>query len=58
MNYVLVMPANYSNSANMSVGQVGLECGYNNSSHFHRQFKLYTGMTPLRYQMVLNQFSF
>lgn len=39
---------------NFSVGQVGLECGFNNVSHFHRQFKLHTGMTPLRYQLVLN----
>ena len=37
-------------NADLSVGQVGLECGFNNISHFHRQFKLYTGMTPLRYQ--------
>lgn len=35
---------------NLSVGQVGLECGFNNSSHFHRQFKLNTGMTPFQYQ--------
>lgn len=38
--------------ADLSVGQVGLECGFNNVSHFHRQFKLYTGMTPLRYQVM------
>ncbi len=37
-------------NANLSIGQVGLECGFNNISHFHRQFKLDTGMTPLRYQ--------
>lgn len=30
----------------LSVGQIGLECGFNNVSHFHRQFKLHTGMTP------------
>ncbi len=35
---------------NLSVGQVSLECGFNNSSHFHRQFKLNTGMTPFQYQ--------
>lgn len=34
----------------LSVGQVGLECGFNNSSHFHRQFRLHTGLTPLQYQ--------
>lgn len=36
----------------LSVGQIGQECGFNNISHFHRQFKLHTGMTPLRYQTV------
>ena len=46
------------NSASLSIGQIGLECGYNNSSHFHRQFKVHTGMTPLRYQSALNQFNF
>ncbi|WP_420147809.1 helix-turn-helix domain-containing protein [Spirosoma sp.] len=46
------------NSASLSISQIGLECGYNNSSHFHRQFKLHTGMTPLRYQSALNQFNF
>ncbi|MFD2571222.1 AraC family transcriptional regulator [Spirosoma soli] len=39
-------------SQDMSVGQVGLECGFNNSSHFHRQFKLHTGTTPLNYQVM------
>ncbi|AQG81153.1 AraC family transcriptional regulator [Spirosoma montaniterrae] len=39
-------------NADVSVGQVGLDCGFNNVSHFHRQFKLHTGMTPLRYQTV------
>lgn len=37
-------------AVDLSVGQVGLECGFNNSSHFHKQFRLQTGMTPLQYQ--------
>lgn len=37
-------------NADLSVGQVGLECGFNNISHFHRQFRLLTGTTPFRYQ--------
>ncbi|GAB4047222.1 AraC family transcriptional regulator [Spirosoma litoris] len=37
-------------NVDISIGQIGLECGYNNSSHFHRQFKLNTGMTPFQYQ--------
>lgn len=36
--------------ADLSVGQVGLECGFNNISHFHRQFRQQTGTTPLKYQ--------
>lgn len=39
-------------NVDLSVGQIGLECGFNNVSHFHRQFKLHTGLTPLRYQSV------
>ncbi|MVM29601.1 helix-turn-helix domain-containing protein [Spirosoma sp. HMF4905] len=39
-------------NVDISIGQIGLECGYNNSSHFHRQFKLNTGMTPFQYQAV------
>ncbi|QDK83130.1 AraC family transcriptional regulator [Spirosoma sp. KCTC 42546] len=39
-------------NADISVGQIGLECGYNNSSHFHRQFRLSTGMTPFQYQTM------
>lgn len=38
--------------SDMPVGQVGLECGFNNGSHFHRQFKLHVGMTPLQYQTI------
>ena len=38
--------------ADVSVSQVGLECGFNNISHFHRQFKLRTGTTPLRFQAM------
>jgi len=41
-------------NADLSIGQVGLECGFNNISHFHRQFKLNTGMTPLRYQTTVH----
>ncbi|WP_128545658.1 AraC family transcriptional regulator [Larkinella soli] len=38
--------------SDISVSQVGLECGFNNISHFHRQFKLHTGTTPLKYQAL------
>lgn len=33
----------------MNIFQVGFECGYNNISHFNRQFKKYTGLTPRKY---------
>ena len=38
--------------ADLSVGQVGFECGFNNISHFHRQFRQHTGTTPMRYQAI------
>lgn len=38
--------------ADLSVGQVALECGFNNISHFHRQFRLHTNTTPLKYQIA------
>lgn len=39
-------------SVDLSAGQVGLESGFNSSSHFHRLFKLHTGMTPFQYQLA------
>ncbi|RIV27448.1 AraC family transcriptional regulator [Fibrisoma montanum] len=39
-------------TGDVSVSQVGLECGFNTISHFHRLFKLHTGLTPLNYQTV------
>ncbi|RAK02045.1 helix-turn-helix protein [Larkinella arboricola] len=38
--------------SDLSISQVGLECGFNNISHFHRQFKLHNGTTPLKYQSL------
>lgn len=34
----------------MSIGQIGLECGFNNMSHFHRQFRRLSGISPLHYR--------
>jgi len=34
----------------LSVSQVGLECGFQNLSHFHRVFKNQVGFTPLAYR--------
>ncbi|MGL4327357.1 MAG: helix-turn-helix domain-containing protein [Tannerellaceae bacterium] len=33
-----------------SVAEICFECGYNNASNFHHQFKIIKGTTPLRYQ--------
>ena len=42
-------------NVNLSIGQVCVESGFTNNSHFHRQFKLHTGMTPLQYQTVTKE---
>ncbi len=34
----------------LSVAQVGLECGFHNLSNFHQVFKRQTGLSPLRYK--------
>ena len=39
-------------TVDLSAGQVGMECGFNSNSHFHRLFKLHTGITPFQYQLV------
>lgn len=36
-------------NTNWNISRIGYECGYNNISHFNRQFKRHTGMTPSRY---------
>lgn len=35
--------------SDLSVGQVGFECGFNNLSNFHRLFKRQTGLSPMQY---------
>lgn len=36
----------------MSIGQIALESGFSNLSHFHRQFQRLTGVSPLRYRQL------
>ena len=38
-------------SSEMSVAQIGLECGFQNLSHFHQVFKRHTGDSPLQYRL-------
>lgn len=40
---------------NMAISQVAYDCGYNNLSHFNRQFKEITGKTPSEYCRLLNR---
>lgn len=35
----------------MSIAAISFECGFNNLSHFNKQFKLLTGFTPRAYRM-------
>ncbi len=36
----------------LSIAQVGLECGFHNLSNFHQLFKRHTGLSPLQYKRV------
>ncbi len=38
-------------TVDLSVGQIGMECGFTSNSHFHRLFKQHTGVTPFHYQL-------
>src|SRR5690606_20209985 len=40
---------------NYNVSQVGYECGFQNQSHFIKQFKKATCQTPLQYQNQFNK---
>ena len=40
---------------NIAISQIAYDCGYNNLSHFNRQFKGITGKTPSEYCKLLNR---
>lgn len=40
---------------NISIGQIAYDCGYNNLSHFNRQFKAIMGKTPSEYYQQLQK---
>jgi len=54
MNYVnyyrIEQATNLLNSTNLSVTEVGLECGFNDTGHFVKSFKKRKGITPKQYQ--------
>jgi AraC-like DNA-binding protein len=54
MNYVnyyrIEQAVNLLNNTNMSVTEVGLECGFNDTGHFVKTFKKYKGITPKQFQ--------
>ncbi|WP_247232781.1 AraC family transcriptional regulator [Telluribacter sp. SYSU D00476] len=39
-------------ASSMSVGQIALDSGFQNLSHFHRLFRRFTGYSPLRYRQI------
>lgn len=39
----------------MTISQIAYDCGYNNLSHFNRQFKSITGKTPSEYCKLLSR---
>lgn len=39
-------------NSDLPVMEIGLECGYNNTGNFLREFKKYTNMTPLQYRKL------
>ncbi len=41
------------NSTNLSVEDIAQTCGYQNTEHFIRQFRSYTGYTPGHYRMLI-----
>lgn len=54
MNYVnyyrIEQAANLLSSTTLSVTEVGLECGFNDTGHFVKTFKKHKGITPKQYQ--------
>ncbi len=54
MNYVnyyrIEQAANLLSSTDMTVTEVGLECGFNDTCHFVKTFKKHKGITPKQYQ--------
>src|SRR5690606_18257071 len=41
-------------NSNMNVSEIAYQCGYNNISHFNRQFKLITGLSGKQYRKTIH----
>ncbi|MCI6732887.1 MAG: AraC family transcriptional regulator, partial [Lachnospiraceae bacterium] len=39
--------------SNLTILEISMECGFNNTSYFIRQFRKYTGKTPREYRRNL-----
>lgn len=42
-------------NSNISITRIAYDCGYNNLSHFNRQFKAITNSTPTEYRKILSK---
>lgn len=42
-------------NSNISISRIAYDCGYNNLSHFNRQFKSVTSTTPTEYRRLLSK---
>ncbi|HNP96076.1 MAG TPA: helix-turn-helix domain-containing protein, partial [Cyclobacteriaceae bacterium] len=53
--YRLVHASKLLSEETSSISQVCLECGFNNFSHFNKEFKQFTGKSPSAYRNELRK---
>ena len=53
--YRLVHASKLLSEETTSISQICLECGFNNFSHFNKEFKLFTGKSPSAYRNELKR---
>ena len=51
--YRLTHAAKLLHEAQISITDICFECGFNNFSHFNKQFKKFTGKSPSKYRNEL-----
>ncbi len=54
--YRLVHASKLLSEETLSISQVCLECGFNNFSHFNKEFKIFTGKSPSAYRNEVKTF--